>query len=102
MTQITRTTALVSAFAIALLSGSAAVYANSKERIGIDNIDMCQGYLRDPECTNDTTRNDEPEAVYGYADEQVFVSGDEITGDDEANEIRRRTDYLNEDGFADY
>ena len=102
MTQITRTTALVSAFAIAVLSGSAAVYANSKERIGIDNVDMCQAHLYDPECTNDTARNSEPDVMYGYADEQVFVPDDEISADDEANEIRRRTDYLNEDGFADY
>jgi hypothetical protein len=101
MTQTKRTAALVSVFAIALLSGSAAVYANSKERIGIDYVDMCQGHLYDPECTNDTARNDEPEILYGYADEQVFVADDEITADDEANETRRRTDYLNEDGFAD-
>jgi hypothetical protein len=96
MTQTKRLTALASAFTLALLTGSAAVYANSKERIGVDNVDACEQVLRDPECTNDTAMTDERNVGYGYVAEQT----DDV--DDEATELRRRTTSVNDDGFADY
>lgn len=102
MTQTKRIAAIASAFTIALLSGTAAVYANQKERIGIDNVDMCQPAIRDPECTNDEAMADDDDLTYGYAEERfTYFDDDDDNVEDEANEMRRRTEYLNDDGIAD-
>lgn len=99
MTQTKRTLAIASAFTLALLTGSAAAYANSKERIGIDNVDKCEPALRDPECTNDTAMGEDDGTVvrYGYLhdndDYDVFFDAERSVKQD-ANEIRRRSNYL--------
>jgi hypothetical protein len=81
---------LASAFLFALASGSAAVYANSKERIGIDNVDKCDQSLRDPECTND-------EAV-GAAQVTADTTPDESVGADEEETaaLSNRSDNLDD------
>ncbi|MGE3831005.1 MAG: hypothetical protein AB7F76_08445 [Parvibaculaceae bacterium] len=86
MTQTKRMLAIASAFALALLTGSAAALANSKERIGIDNVDKCDQSLRDPECTNDEAMGDavsmEPDSDYGSVDPGNPFNTSDVDADD--------------------